>query len=100
MTNPFDNIYEIDAHHAAVLAEAFVQAYDAGEFWAILRFACRRDGKSDGFYQAYLDGKHFDEFMDVTAGRFRPEAFETLKDLAYDYREACEYDPVFYKLEV
>lgn len=97
--NPFDAVYEIDAHHAAVLAEAFCASNDSEDaFWAILRFADARDGKPGGFYGAYLDGRHFSEYFDTTHGTFQD--FCALREMAQAYRDDCAPHSQFYKLAI
>jgi hypothetical protein len=99
MENPFDMLYEIDAHHAAVLAQAFCSANNKEELFAVLRFASSRDDKATEFYGGYLDGRcfqpHFNDSFDIS-----DEVFEKLKDLAWAYRADCLKCPQTWKLAV
>lgn len=100
MKNPFDAIYEKhDAHDAAVIAEAFCTADNTDEMYAILRFACARDGKSGGYYQAYLEGKAFTQWQGYD-GMFNDACFDDVRELAQSYREECHPHHQFYKLSI
>jgi len=97
MENPFDKVYEIDAHHAAVLAQAFLSANNPDEFWAILRYACCVDQKAGGFYQAYLGGRIFDAWC-AEQEFDSEEAFEDLRRLASEYKTSCQEIPGLWRL--
>lgn len=95
--NPFDKVYETDAHHAAVLAQAFICGNTIDEFWAVLRYACRVDDKEGGYYQAYLGGNIFDDWC--TEQEFdSSDAYEDLRRLAWEYKDSCESCPQLWKL--
>lgn len=89
---PFDAIYETDAHHAAVLAQAFITSHYIDDVYAILRYAERVDEKAGGFYTAYLQGCHFEPWTDHN-GELISRAH-----LANKYKDSCDGIPGLWRL--